>query len=150
MTEPREALITALDDLDCTFVERNPLGPDRAIGIGVIADRLLAAGVHLGDEGRSEGPGLDALHSFDYPNLGFAEIREGLDPTYGDRHPFPETRSPREPAPARSAPSLDEGLLGKAVVAHRMKFWASEPCVENCGPDIAAEYSRLAQEGEIP
>jgi hypothetical protein len=43
------------------------------------------------------------------------------------------------------ARGLDVEMLGKAIVEHRTKFWANEPCVANCGKDVAAEYERLRE-----
>ena len=47
-----------------------------------------------------------------------------------------------EAAPEREG--LDVERLGRAIVEHRTKFWANEPCVAECARDIAPIYARLA------
>lgn len=58
--------------------------------------------------------------------------------------PHHDTSSNCELAQPEPAAPLDVERLGRAIVEHRTKFWANEPCVAECARDIALVYARLA------
>lgn len=152
MTEPREALQP--DERELARLNHSGthscrgLCPGRFLVALEAAEARLAAGVHLGDEGRSEGPGLDALR---------ADLDDAIDLLLAQRNSATlvvlqrlraALAAQENPAPARSAPSLDEGLLALALYEVD-GFGLLSECRETAR-DIASVYRRLAQEGETP
>ena len=59
-----------------------------------------------------------------------------------------ERGSSHDATPAAPLDGLDVERLGRAMVEHRTKLWATEPCVAECARDIAREYAALRDEGE--
>ncbi len=56
-----------------------------------------------------------------------------------EQHDYEDHSGTTDPRPV-APETLDVERLGRAIVEHRTKFWANEPCVANCATDIAAIY----------